>query len=173
MNNIIEAMVTRRSCKSYRPDPVPEPLLDQVLLAGTYAANGMGKQSAKIVALTRPEDIAELEKMNAAILGSPQGHPFYGAPVVLVVLADPAVPTAVEDGSLVIGNLMLAAHALGLGACWVHRARQEFDSPAGKALLKRWGVNESYLGIGHCLLGYPQGPDRPAPPRKADFVTKV
>ncbi len=171
MNDIINAMVSRRSCKSYLDKPVPRELLEQVLLAGTYAPNGMGKQSAKIIALTRPEDVARVERMNAAVLGNPNAHPFYGAPVVLVVLANPAIPTAVEDGSLVLGNMLLAAHSLGLGACWIHRARQEFDSPEGKALLEVWGVSPEYIGVGHCILGYPAAAPKAAAPRKSDFVT--
>lgn len=129
--------------------------MDQVLLAGTYAANGRGKQAGRIVALTRPQDVAALERLNARALGNPEAHPFYGAPVVLAVLADRSAFTAVEDGSLVIGNMLLAAQSLGLGACWIHRAREEFDSPEGKALLAKWGVTGDYLGVGHCILGYP------------------
>lgn len=171
MNEVIRSILSRRSCKQFRPDPVPEALLEEILLAGTYAPNGMGKQSAKIIALTKPEDVAALEAMNAAVLGG-AGHPFYGAPVVLAVLADPGIPTFVEDGSLVLGNLLLAAHSLGLGACWIHRAKQEFESPQGKALLRKWGVSEKLVGVGHCVLGYPAGEARPAVPRKVDFVTK-
>ena len=116
MNEIVQAMVTRRSCRQYWDRPVPEELLDQVLLAGTYAANGRGRQAGRIVVLTKKEDITALEKLNAQALGNPEAQPFYGAPVVLVVLADKSVHTGVEDGSLVIGNMLLAAHALGLGA---------------------------------------------------------
>ena len=108
--------------------------------------------------------------MNAAALGNPDAHPFYGAPVVCVVLADPERYTCVEDASLVMGNLMLAAHSLGVASCWIHRAREEFDSPAGKALLQKWGVDERCIGVGHCILGYAAG-DPPAPkPRKEDFI---
>ena len=140
MNEVIQTILNRRSCKQYLDRPVPEELLDQVLLAGTYAANGRGKQAGRIVALTRPQDVAALERLNARALGNPEAHPFYGAPVVLAVLADRSAFTAVEDGSLVIGNMLLAAQSLGLGACWIHRAREEFDSPEGKALLAKWGV---------------------------------
>ena len=118
-------------------------------------------------------EIAELERMNAAVLGNPDGHPFYGAPVVCVVLTDPEVSTCVEDGALVIGNLMLAAHSLGVASCWIHRARQEFESAEGKALMKKWGVSENYAGIGHCILGYAAQEPAPAKPRKADFIVRV
>lgn len=173
MNEVLQAILDRRSCKRYLDEPVPQELLDQVLLAGTYAANGRGKQAGKILVLTKPEDIATLERLNAQILGSPEAHPFYGAPVVLVVLANREVNTAVEDGSLVIGNMLLAAHALGLGACWIHRAREEFESTEGRELLQRWGVTGPYMGVGHCVLGYRAEEPRPAAPRKADFIVKI
>ena len=173
MNEVMQTILQRRSCKQYSDRPVPEELLDQVLLAGTWAANGMGRQAGRIVALTKKEDVAELERLNAKVLGNPDAHPFYGAPVVLAVLADPAVNTAVEDGSLIIGNMLLAAQSLGLGACWVHRAREEFAGPEGKALLARWGIQGDYIGVGHCILGYAQGQPRAAAPRKEDIITKV
>lgn len=172
MNEIIKAMTERRSCRSFSREPVPQELLEQVLLAGTFAANGRGRQAGKIVVLIDPEVIGELERRNAAIMGAPESHPFYGAPVVLLVLADPEVATAVEDGALVMGNLMLAAHSVGLGSCWIHRARQEFDAPEGKALLRQWGIPERYIGVGHCILGVPTGEYREAAPRKADFIVK-
>ena len=173
MNEVIQTILNRRSCKQYLDRPVPEELLDQVLLAGAYAANGRGKQAGRIVALTKPQDVAALERLNAQALGNPEAHPFYGAPVVLAVLADRSAFTAVEDGSLVIGNMLLAAQSLGLGACWIHRAREEFDSPEGKALLAKWGVTGDYLGVGHCILGYPATNPPAAAPRKKNFVTQV
>ena len=162
MNEVLNCLLTRRSVKKYLPQPVEQEKLDAVLEAGTYAACGMGRQAGKIVVLQNPDDIAQLERMNAAILGNPDAHPFYGAPVVCVVLADPERYTCVEDGSLVIGNLMLAAHSLGVASCWIHRARQEFESAEGTALMKKWGVSENYAGIGHCILGYAAAP-APAP----------
>ena len=170
MNEVLHCLLTRRSVKKYLSQPVEKEKLDAVLEAGTYAACGMGRQAGKIVVLQNPDDIAQLEKMNASILGNPDAHPFYGAPVVCVVVTDPEVSTCVEDGALVIGNLMLAAHSLGVASCWIHRARQEFDSPEGKALLKKWGVDERYIGVGHCILGYAAS-EAPAPkPRKKDYV---
>ena len=174
MNDIIKTIIERRSTKNFDPDrPVEAEKLDEILLAGTYAANGMGRQSAKIVVLTKKEDIAEVERMNAAVLGNPDAHPFYGAPTVCIVLAKKGYFTGVEDGSLVMGNLMLAAESLGVGACWIHRAREEFDSDAGKALLRKWGIEEEYIGVGHCVLGYRVGEPKPALPRKADYIVKV
>lgn len=170
MNQIIDCLTTRRSVKNYAPQQVEKEKLDAVLLAGTYAANGMGKQAGKIVVLQNADEIAQLEQMNAAVMGASGAHPFYGAPTVLVVLADSRVNTCVEDGALVIGNLMNAAHSLGLGSCWVHRAREEFQTEEGKRLLKKWGVDEHYIGVGHCLLGYAAADPQPAKPRREDFI---
>ena len=172
MNEVIKTLIERRSCKSYKDTQVEEAALQEILLAGTNAANGMAKQAAKIVVLQKKEDIAALEKMNAGIMGNPDLHPFYGAPTVCVVLADPSVRTAVEDGALVIGNMMAAAWSLGVGSCWIHRAKEEFASPEGKALLKKWGIEGEYIGVGHCILGYPAVEYRSAAPRKADFILR-
>ena len=126
MNAVIEAMKARRSVRAFRPDPIPEELLSQVLEAGTYAATGMNGPSPTILAVTNREVRDELMRINAEIIGNPGSDPFYGAPVVLTVLADPSRPTYVYDGSLVMGNLMLAAYTLGLGSCWIHRAKETF-----------------------------------------------
>ena len=173
MNEVIKCLVERRSCKKYLPKQVDEAALQEILLAGTYAPSGKNRQAAKILVLQKPEDIAAVERLNAAVLGNPDGRPFYGAPTVLVVLADPEVNTAVEDGSLVMGNLMNAAHSLGVASCWIHRAREVFDSEEGRALLRKWGVTGEYIGVGHCLLGYADGPENPASPRKSDYVVRV
>ena len=173
MNEVIKCLVERRSCKKYLPKQVDEAALQEILLAGTYAPSGKNRQAAKILVLQKPEDIAAVERLNAAVLGNPDGRPFYGAPTVLVVLANPEVNTAVEDGSLVMGNLMNAAHSLGVASCWIHRAREVFDSEEGRALLRKWGVTGAYIGVGHCLLGYADGPEKPASPRKSDYVVRV
>lgn len=173
MNETINTLVERRSCKKYLPQQVEEAALEEILKAGTYAANGRARQAGKIIVLQNKEDIAQLERMNAAILGAPEAHPFYGAPTVCVVLADADVHTAVEDGALVMGNLMNAAWALGVDSCWIHRAREEFDSEEGKALLKAWGIEGNYIGVGHCILGYRDGELKAAAPRKADFVVRI
>ena len=173
MNEVIKCLVERRSCKKYLPKQVDEAALQEIMLAGTYAPSGKNRQAAKILVLQKPEDIAAVERLNAAVLGNPDGRPFYGAPTVLVVLADPEVNTAVEDGSLVMGNLMNAAHSLGVASCWIHRAREVFDSEEGRALLRKWGVTGEYIGVGHCLLGYADGPEKPASPRKSDYVVRV
>ena len=173
MNEVMNAILERRSCKKYLPKQVDETALQEVLQAGTYAPSGKNRQAAKILVVQKPEDIAVLQRLNATVLGNPEGKPFYGAPTVLVVLADASATTAVEDGSVVMENLMIAAHSLGLGSCWVHRAREVFASDEGKALLKKWGSEGEYIGGGHCLLGYADGPVKSASPRKADFVVRV
>lgn len=172
MNEAMNSLMTRRSIRKYKPDMIPEDVLKRIVEAGTYAPNGYGKQSAIILVVTNQEIRDKLSKMNAEILGWQQ-DPFYGAPVVLVVLADRSAETCVEDGSLVLGNLMNAAHAEGIGSCWIHRARQEFESDEGKELLKSLGIEGDYVGIGHCILGY-AAEDAPTPaPRKNNWIYQV
>jgi len=170
MSQAMENMLTRRSCRRYKADMVPKEMLEKIVKAGTYAPTGRGKQAPVIIAVTNRELRDRLSRMNAAILGT-DGDPFFGAPVVLVVLADRnAARTYLYDGSLVMGNLMLAAHDLGLGSCWIHRAREEFESEEGKAILKQLGIEGDLEGIGHCVIGYPDGPCREAAPRKENYV---
>jgi len=168
MNKTIEDLMSRRSIRRYRSEPVPGELLETVLRAGTCAPSGMNRQSPIIVAVRRREDIQLMSRLNAKIMGT-DSDPFFGAPVVLVVLADAKSPHAVQDGSLVMGNLMNAAHALGLGSCWVNRARELFDMPEGKALLEKWGVEGEYIGVGNCIVGWPD--EAPAmKPRKEKYI---
>ncbi len=171
MNAVIEHMLTRRSIRKYQSRAVPGELMDQVILAGTYAASGKGHQAGIIVAITDRELRDRLSEMNRKIGGWEEGFdPFYGAPAVVAVLAEKGWPTHVYDGSLIMGNLMLAAHSLGLGSCWIHRARETFESEEGKQILKDLGIEGEYEGIGYCILGYPEGELPPAPPRKEHFV---
>ena len=172
MNETLKTLKERRSCRSYKPDPVPAEILDQILEAGTYAATGMGRQSPIMIAVTDKKTRDRLSEMNAAVMGA-ANDPFYGAPAVIVVLANRAVPTCVYDGSLVMGNLMNAAHALGIASCWIHRAKEEFDSEEGKAILKDLGIEGDYEGIGHCILGYAAAEDKPAAPRKENYVYRI
>jgi len=172
-NEVLQAIAARRSCRSYESRQITKEELDAVVQAGTWAPSGMGRQSAKIVVVQDPETVAQLERMNAAVLGDPNAHPFYGAPTVLVVFADSTVPTYVQDGSLVLGDLQLAASAIGLGSCWIHRAREEFASEQGKALLKKWGVTGDWLGVGHCILGYSDGPEGDPAPRQPGRIVRV
>ena len=152
--NAMECMLTRKSVKSYKPDPVPKALIEKVIEAGLEAPSGLNKQSPIILAVTDRQVRDELSKLNAGKDPFFRADPFYGAPVVLVVLADKSVPTYLYDGSLVMENLLLAAHALGLGACWIHRAKETFEMPEGKAILAKLGIEGEYEGIGNCVLGY-------------------
>ena len=172
MNETINTLLTRRSVRRYKADQVSDELLDTVLNAGQYAASGMNSQNTVLVAVRDSKTRDHLSKMNAAVMGS-SSDPFYGAPCVIVVLANTTRGTWVEDGSLVIGNLMAAAHSVGLGSCWIHRARQVFDAPEGKALLEKWGLPTHLRGVGNCILGYPSA-DHPQPaPRKDGRILKI
>ena len=172
MNETLKNLKERRSCRSYKPDPVPKEILDQILEAGMYAPTGMGRQAPIMIAVTDKALRDRLSRMNAAVMGA-SNDPFYGAPAVIVVLADRSVPTYLYDGSLVMGNLMNAAHALGIGSCWIHRAKEEFESEEGRALLAALGIEGDYEGIGHCILGYEAAPCKPAAPRKANYVCRA
>ena len=172
MNETLKTLIDRRSCRRYKPDLIPQETLDQILEAGTYAATGMGRQSPIMIAVTDKETRDKLSKLNAAVMGG-TGDPFYGAPELIIVLADRSVGTYLYDGSLVMGNLMNAAHALGIASCWIHRAKEEFDSEEGKALLRSLGIEGNYEGIGHCVVGYADGKAPEAAPRKTDFVKFV
>lgn len=172
MNEVIRALKERRSVRAYRPEQISEDDLAQILEASTYAPSGMGAQSAIMVVVQDPETIARLSKLNAAVMGANM-DPFYGAPTVIVVLANQDRGTWLEDGSLVMGNLMNAAHSLGLGSCWIHRAREVFASDEGQTLLRQWGIQGNYAGVGHCILGYPAGPLPEAKPRKEHAIYRV
>lgn len=174
MNSTIKDMIERRSIRKFRADEVPQALIDEVIEAGLYAASGKGKQSPIIVAVTNSDLRTQISRDNCRIGGWQEGHdPFYGAPVILMVLAPKVVPTAVEDGSLVLGNLMLAGHALGLGTIWINRAKEAFEEPYYKDLLKKIGIEGEYIGVGYCALGYRDG-DLPKPPaRRANRVYYV
>lgn len=168
MSETMKKMLGRRSIRRYEDKCVPREVLERIIAAGTYAATGMNRQSPIIVAVTDKAVRDQLSALNARIMGADM-DPFYGAPVVLIVLADKTMPTYVYDGSLVMGNLMLAAHDEGLGSCWIHRAKEEFEMPEGKALLAKLGIEGDYEGIGHCIIGYPaEQPE--AKPRKENYV---
>lgn len=172
MNTELQALLERRSIRSYKPDMVPQELIDQVIEAGLYAASGHGEQDSIIVAVTNKEVRDKLSQMNRAIMGT-TSDTFYGAPVVLLVLAPKSNKNGIYDASLIMGNLMQAAHAVGLGSCWINRAKQEFESEEGKQLLKEWGIEGEYEGVGHCILGYISGKVPPALKRKPNRVFYV
>lgn len=166
-----EILKNRRSIRKYKSEQVSDAHLDAILEAGLYAASGMNTQNTIMVAVRDKETRDQLSKMNAAVMGT-ESDPFYGAPCVVVVLVEPERYTAVEDGSLVMGNLMNAAYEIGVGSCWIHRAGQMFESEEGKQLLRKWGLREDLLGVGNCILGYPD--EDPAPrPRREGRVVKV
>ena len=168
-NETIANMLTRRSIRKYKPDMLPKETINEIIKAGTFAASGMNKQPSIIVAVTNKELRDRLSAMNAKIMGI-NTDPFYSAPVVLIVLADKSSGTHLYDGSLVMGNLMLAAHSLGVGSCWIHRAKEEFESSEGKEILRALGIDGDYEGIGHCILGYIDGEEPPAHQRKENTV---
>ena len=173
MNEAYRSLLSRRSIRKYEDRPIPDELLDAVLEAGLYAPSGMNTQGVRLVAVRDRQTRDLLSKLNAAVMNAVT-DPFYGAPCVVVVLADPELYGGwMEDGALALGNMMNAAHTLGLGSCWIHRAKQVFDSPEGKALLRKWGLPEHLRGVGNCILGYPAC-DHPAPaPRKENRIVKL
>ncbi|MCR5001557.1 MAG: nitroreductase [Lachnospiraceae bacterium] len=174
MNETLKVMETRRSCRNFKPDMVNDEELKAIIKAGTYAATGMGKQSPIIIAVTDKALRDEISAENRKIGGWDEGFdPFYGAPVILIVLANKEVPTHVYDGSLVMGNLMNAAESLGVASIWIHRAKEEFESDFGKNILKKLGIEGEYEGIGHCALGYAAEPAKDPIPRKADYVYHI
>ena len=168
MNEALKAIYERRSIRKYKPQQISREELDAVVKAGVCAPTGMNRQSPIIVVVQNSDDVAYLSKLNAKVRNS-TADPFYGAPTVLVVLAEADSSFAVQDGSLVMGNLMNAASAIGLGSCWINRAKEVFETEEGKALLKKWGVEGNYVGVGNCILGYAnEAPEMK--PRKANYV---
>lgn len=171
--DIFETLTTRRSCKNFiKGKKVPDEILDRIVTAGTYAPTGKGMQSPFIVLVNDEKTVKKLSKLNATILGS-DADPFYGAPTVAVVFADTKYFTYVYDGSLVMGNMLNEAHSLGVGACWIHRAKEMFRTEEGKALMREWGIPETCEGIGNCVLGYSEKEPSPSKPRKENYVIRV
>lgn len=177
-NETLKTLETRRSCRVFKHEMITDEELQAVLRAGTYAATARGLQSPRIVVIKDEATRDLLTHLNKEIIvktnaKSFSNDPFYGAPVVILVLADADTLAPVEDGSLVLGNMMNAAASLGLGSCWIHRAREEFESPIGKAMLLKWGIEGNYIGVGHLSLGYPARPAAEPAPRKVDYVITV
>ncbi len=166
MNEVIKALKERRSIRRFSTKSVEKAKIEEIIDAGLYAASAMGKQSTMILAVTNKTVRDKISAMNARVMGKEGLDPFYGAPVILVVLADKNWANKVYDGSLVMGNLMNAAYSEGLGSIWIHRAKEEFESDEGKALLKELGIEGEWEGIGHCALGYAEGDAPKAAPRK-------
>lgn len=172
-NNVLDTIKSRRSVRKFKSEQISESELNAILEAGTYAPTGRNRQSPIIVAVQNREDIDYMRRLNAKIMGDEEADPFYNAPTVLVVLADREAPTYIYDGSLVMGTLMLAAHSVGVDSCWIHRAKELFDSSEGKELLKKWGIEGDYEGIGNCILGYRDCPYPETRPRKEGYIRKV
>lgn len=171
MSEVLKQIKERRSVRKFKSDMIPQEILDKIIEAGLYAANGRNSQNTIIIQVTEKELRDKISKMNCEIGGWQEGFdPFYGAPAMLIVLGMKDWPTHVYDGSLVMGNLMLAAHELGIGSCWIHRAKEEFETEWGKELLKSLGIEEEYEGIGHCALGYVDGDYPKTPERKENRV---
>ena len=171
-NEVLETIKSRRSVRAYKRDVVPQELLREICEAGTYAPTGGGRQSPTIIAVTTEKYRNELACLNAEIMGK-NTDPYYGAPVIILVLAEGKAGTFVEDGSCVLENMMLAAASLGLGSVWVHREREIFDSEKGKALLREWGLDEKLRGVGSIALGYPATKPEEPVKRKDDYVVMV
>ncbi|MBQ6496395.1 MAG: nitroreductase family protein [Firmicutes bacterium] len=172
MNETIRTINTRRSIRSYRNEQITDEQLKTILDAGSYAPSGMGQQASMMVAVQDPEIIAQMSGLNAQVMGM-DIDPFYGAPTVVVVFADNNRLTFVEDGSLVIGTMMLAAASIGVDSCWIHRAKETFETEEGKALMRKWGVPEGYVGIGNCILGYREGDLPEAAERKPGRIVRA
>ena len=173
MKDAIQTLITRRSCRSYKEEQIKDEELKMILEAGTYAPTGMGKQSPIILVIQDEETRKQLTKINAEIAGDENRDTFYNAPTILLVMADKNIKTYTEDGSLVLGNMMNAAAALGIGSCWIHRAKEELETEEGKKLLEKWGIPDNFVGIGHCILGYPNEPAKEADERKKDYIRYI
>ena len=173
MNEVLKVLKERRSIRRYQSKQISDAELDAILEAGTFAPSGLGKQSAVMVVIQDRETIAALSAINAEIQGNPKADPFYGAPTVVAVLADTTSYNWLKDGSLVMGNLMNAAASLGVGSCWINRCGETFEREDGKAYLEKWGLGESFKGVGYCILGYPEGETPKARPRKDHYIIRA
>ena len=174
MNEALQNLLTRRACRAYEEEQIKTEELDLILEAGKYAPTGRGMQSPIIIVIQDADKIRQVEKLNGAVMGNPDGHPFYGAPTLIVVFGDADNPLGNADANLVIGNLLNGANAVGVDSCYIWRAREAFDSEEGKSLKKEWDIPDNYVGVGNVILGYgkPEG-KKEAAPRKEDYVRRV
>ncbi len=169
MSNLQQELRSRRSCRNFKPVMPAREDIDQIIGVGLYAPTGMGKQSTRIIAVTNKKLRDLIADENARIGGWKEGFdPFYGAPVILIVIADASVPTAVYDGSAALAQMMTSAQDLGLSTCWIHRAKEEFEEEFGKKILKELGLEGEYIGIGHLALGYAAEPPKAPAERLKD-----
>ena len=169
----LEVLKNRRAIRAYKPDQITDEELNAVLEAGTYAPTGAGTQGVQIVAVQSPENVAAVDALNAKVLNNPKAHPYYGAPTIILVFETEACFTHELDGAAVCTNMLNAAYAVGLGSCWIHRCKQMFELPEGKALLKQWGLPETLTGVASIALGYAACEQPAAKPRKADYIVRV
>lgn len=173
-NFVIKTIKDRRSTRSFRPEMPSDETINAIISAGTYAPSGMNRQSPIIIAVRDRELKRELSRLNAKILGrGAEFDPFYNAPVILVVLADRTKPTYLYDGCMVMANLMIAAESLGVGSCWIHRAKEEFETEQGRRILKSLGITGDFEGIGHLIIGYAKEKPTEIPSRKADYIYRI
>ena len=172
MKDAMEVLLTRRSIRNFNDKSIPEDVLNKILEAGTYAPTAMGMQKPIIIAITDKKVRDEVSRENAKIMGREGTDPFYGAPVILLVAVE-NYPNAVYDGSCVMDNLLNAAWAMGIGSCWIHRAKEELESDFGKELLKSLGIVGDYIGVGHAALGYFDGEPPLPKPRKANYIYRI
>ncbi|MGM9974540.1 MAG: nitroreductase family protein [Clostridiaceae bacterium] len=173
MSETIKTLITRRSIRAYKEEQIKEEELAFILEAGKFAPSGMGLQSAIMIVVQDKGTIEKLSRLNAAVMGREGEDPFYGAPTVIAVLGDKEIKTYLEDGSLVMGNLMNAAASIGVSSCWIHRAKEVFETDEGRELLKSLGISENYVGIGNCILGYGEG-EAPMPKKRKDnYVYRI
>ena len=172
MNDTISCLLNRRSVRAYRPEQIKPEELEEILQAGLYAPSAMNRQSAVMLVIQDRETISMLSRLNAEVMGR-DTDPFYGAPTVIVVLADKNAPNHVQDASLVMGNLMNAAFSLGVDSCWINRAHEVFEMPEARALLREKGISDDYVGVGNCILGYRSGELPPAPSRREGRIIKL
>lgn len=156
MSDILNILKERYSTKKYSDRAVPSEIIDKVIEAGIYAPSGMNRQAVRLMVVEDRDTVREIAGINAAVGGFPEGiDPFYGAPVVIAVFADRGCPTHVEDGSIALANMLNEAFALGVGSCWIHRARECFETERGREIAREYGIPDEYIGIGNCILGYP------------------
>ena len=170
MNEVTKILCERRSIRKFKSDQIPMETLEEILKCGTYAPNGKSKQSARIVVVRDRDTIEAIAKVNGSFVNKPGLNPFYEAPTLLIVFADKNVSTYVQDGSAVIMNMLNAAFSLGVDSCWIHRAKETFETSFGKELMQKWGLDENYEGIGNIVLGYRDSPLPPAAPRKENYI---
>lgn len=169
MTEIEKILCERRSCRKYKEEQIPRDVLDRILKCGTYAPSGKNKQSAVIVVIQDRNTIEEIGKINSSFF-IPDVDPFYGAPTLVVVFANKNIRTHVQDGSAVISNIIHAAYGLGVDSCWIHRAKETFDTEFGRALMEKWGLGENYVGVGNVILGYRDGDLLQPKPRKENYI---